>query len=289
MVTMNTQAWIILGVVVVIVLIALAAYLLYQKKQSHRLEQRFGPEYGRAVKELGSRAKAETELKTREKRVEHLNIVPLAPAEADRFSQAWKLLQGNFVDNPKGVVVEADQLVRELLLKRGYPMGDFERRAADISVDHPAVVTHYRAAQVIAARDQRGEADTEELRKAVVHYRALFDELLEAGQDKPHLMPAKQMETQSRTSRQRKRVSPLQIWQPPRRHRSRDGKSTRSSRNPSSRTKTSMREARTSNSPRFSCRMRPSPSALAGTPSRSVLSMTRNRLCEKQTSWLPKS
>ena len=88
MVTMNTQAWIILGVVVVIVLIALAAYLLYQKKQSHRLEQRFGPEYGRAVKELGSRAKAETELKTREKRVEHLNIVPLAPAEADRFSQA---------------------------------------------------------------------------------------------------------------------------------------------------------------------------------------------------------
>jgi hypothetical protein len=197
MVTMNTQAWIILGVVVVIVLIALAAYLLYQKKQSHRLEQRFGPEYGRAVKELGSRAKAETELKTREKRVEHLNIVPLAPAEADRFSQAWKLLQGNFVDNPKGVVVEADQLVRELLLKRGYPMGDFERRAADISVDHPAVVTHYRAAQVIAARDQRGEADTEELRKAVVHYRALFDELLEAGQDKPHLMPAKQMETQS--------------------------------------------------------------------------------------------
>src|SRR5450755_1101052 len=182
--TMDTQTWIILGAVVVIVLIALAAYFLYQKRQSQRLEQRFGPEYGRAVKELGSRTKAETELKTRERRVEHLNIVPLAPAEAARFSQAWNALQGNFVDNPKGVVVQADQLVRELLLKRGYPIGDFERRAADISVDHPAVVTNYRAAQAIVARDQRGEADTEELRKAVVHYRALFDELLEVREAK---------------------------------------------------------------------------------------------------------
>jgi hypothetical protein len=195
--TMDTQTWIILGAVVVIVLIALAAYFLYQKRQSQRLEQRFGPEYGRAVKELGSRTKAETELKTRERRVEHLNIVPLAPAEAARFSQAWNALQGNFVDNPKGVVVQADQLVRELLLKRGYPIGDFERRAADISVDHPAVVTNYRAAQAIVARDQRGEADTEELRKAVVHYRALFDELLEVREAKQEVMPAKQMKAQS--------------------------------------------------------------------------------------------
>ncbi|HJW10913.1 MAG TPA: hypothetical protein VJ598_03950, partial [Albitalea sp.] len=111
--------------------------------------------------------------------------------------QAWKALQSGFVDNPKGVVVQADQLVRELLLKRGYPMGDFERRAADISVDHPAVVSNYRAAQAIAARDQRGEADTEELRKAVVHFRALFDELLEVGEVKPAAMPAKQMELHS--------------------------------------------------------------------------------------------
>jgi hypothetical protein len=195
--TMNTQTWIILGVAMVIVLIAVAAYLLYQKKQSHRLEKRFGPEYGRAVKELGGRTKAETELKTREKRVEHLNIVPLAPAETTRFGQAWKALQSNFVDNPKGVVVQADQLVRELLLKRGYPMGDFERRAADISVDHPAVVANYRAAQAIAARDQRGEADTEELRKAVVHYRALFDELLETTEGGQPVMPPKQMAVQS--------------------------------------------------------------------------------------------
>ena len=195
--TMNTQTWIILGVVAVIVLIALAAYLLHQKKQSRGLQEHFGPEYGRAVKELGSRTQAETELKARKKRVEHFNIVPLAPAEAARFGQAWKALQINFVDNPKAVVVQADELVRDLLLKRGYPMGDFERRAADISVDHPAVVANYRAAQVIAARNQRGEADTEELRKAVVHYRALFDELLETTEGKQPVMPAKQMAVQS--------------------------------------------------------------------------------------------
>lgn len=119
------------------------------------------------------------ELKAREKRVEGLTIISLTPAEAARFSQTWKDLQGRFVDDPKSAVVQAGELVRELMLKRGYPMGDFERRAADISVDHPAVVANYRAAQAITVRDERGETDTEELRKAVVHYRALFDELLE--------------------------------------------------------------------------------------------------------------
>jgi LPXTG-motif cell wall-anchored protein len=195
--TINTQTWIILVGVVVLALIAFAAWFFYKKKQSHRLQQRFGPEYGRTVDELGTQTKAESELKAREKRVERLNIVPLAPSEAARFSQAWKVLQGRFVDNPKGVVVQADKLVRELMQKRGYPMGDFERRAADISVDHPAVVDHYRAAQAIAVRDGRGEADTEELRKAVVHYRTLFDELLEVGEAKQAVMPAKQMEVRS--------------------------------------------------------------------------------------------
>jgi len=195
--TIDTQTWIILAGAVVIALIALAAWFFYQKKQSHRLQQRFGPEYGRTVDELGSQTKAESELKAREKRVERLNIVPLAPSEAAKFSQDWKVLQGRFVDNPKGVVVQADQLVRELMLKRGYPMGDFERRAADISVDHPAVVDNYRAAQAIAVRDERGEANTEELRKAVVHYRALFNELLEVREAKQEVMPAKQMEVRS--------------------------------------------------------------------------------------------
>jgi hypothetical protein len=179
------------------VVLALGAWYVYQRKQTRRLEQRFGPEYGRALAALGSRKEAEAELKAREQRVGQLNIVPLTPADAAQFSQAWKVLQGNFVDNPKGVVVRADQLVREVLLKRGYPMGDFERRAADISVDHPSVVSNYRVAQVIAARDQRGEANTEELRKAVVHLRALFDELLEEREVKLEAMPTKQAEMQS--------------------------------------------------------------------------------------------
>jgi LPXTG-motif cell wall-anchored protein len=184
---MNTipLPWITLAGVVVIALLALAVWFLSRrKKQSARLQQRFGTEYDRTVGALGGRTKAESELKAREKRVEDLIITPVAPAEAARFSQAWNALQGRFVDNPKGVVVQADQLVRELMLKRGYPMGDFERRAADISVDHPAVVENYRAAQAIAARDERGEADTEELRKAVVHYRVLFDEMLEVREAK---------------------------------------------------------------------------------------------------------
>ena len=179
--TMDTQS-LAIAAVVILALVAIAVWLWNQKQQSRRLEQRFGPEYKRAVDQFGSRPKAEAELKTREKRVEKLDIVPLAPADAERFSQEWKVLQGRFVDNPKGVLLEADQLVRELMLKRGYPMGDFERRAADISVDHPAVVDHYRTAQEIAARDRRGEADAEDLRKAVVHYRALFDDLLEVGE-----------------------------------------------------------------------------------------------------------
>jgi len=193
---MNTipLQWIIVAGIVVIALLALAAWLFSQKrKQSERLQRRFGPEYGRTVGELGGRTKAESELKAREKRVERLTITPLAPAEAARFSQAWNTLQARFVDNPKGVVVQADQLVRELMLKRGYPMGDFERRAADISVDHPAVVENYRTAQAIAARDERGEADTEELRKAVVHYRVLFDEMLDVREAKQEVPPAKQM------------------------------------------------------------------------------------------------
>ncbi len=192
--TLDTQSMAILAVVV-LAIIAVGAWLYSRKRQSDRLVQRFGPEYGRTVHDLGSRTKAESELRAREKRVEKFNIVPLAPADADRFSHEWKMLQGRFVDNPKGVLMEADQLVRQLMLKRGYPMGDWERQAADISVDHPAVVDHYRAAQAIATRDRRGEADTEELRRAVVHYRALFDELLEVRQDER--APANEMEMHS--------------------------------------------------------------------------------------------
>jgi hypothetical protein len=159
--------------------IAVVVWFVMQKQRSAKLKQRFGPEYDRAVIDFGGRTRAEAELSQRAQRVARLKIVSLTAADAARFSQAWSTLQSRFIDSPKGVVVEADQLVRELMEKRGYPMGDFERRAADISVDHPGVVSNYRAAQVIATRDASGEADTEELRKAVIHYRTLFDELLE--------------------------------------------------------------------------------------------------------------
>ena len=185
--TLDTQTWVIIAAVVVLGLVALGAWHFYQKKQSQKLQERFGPEYGRTVSELGSRTKGESELKAREKRVERLEIIALSPSEAARFSEAWQALQGRFVDNPKGVVVQAEQLVRELMQKRGYPMGDFDRRAGDISVDHPDVVANYRLAQAIAVRDRQGTADTEELRKAVVHYRALFDELLEVREAKPEI------------------------------------------------------------------------------------------------------
>jgi hypothetical protein len=177
------QDWELLGSILLIALLAIVAFFVWRRNESQGLVNRFGPEYSRAVDELGSRPRAEKELKARQKRVAKLDIVPLSPAEADRFSREWRALQGRFVDNPKGVLGDADRLVRELMQKRGYPMGDFERRAADISVDHPDVVDHYRAAQAIATLDRRGEADTEALRKAVVHYRALFDELLEVRQD----------------------------------------------------------------------------------------------------------
>lgn len=171
-----------MAAVVLLVLVAAGAWLWTRRQQSKRLVQRFGPEYERAVHRHGDVAKAEADLRSREKRVEKLDIVPLAAADAARFSEAWRALQARFVDNPKGTLADADQLVRELMLRRGYPMGDFEHRAADISVHHPAVVEHYRAAQAIALRDRRGEADTEDLRRAIVHYRALFDELLEVGE-----------------------------------------------------------------------------------------------------------
>jgi len=188
--TIDAQTWFILGGVIVLALIGVGAWLLYQRKQSQRLQKRFGTEYDRTVGELKSRTKAESNLKEREKRAERFDIVPLTPSDAARFVQAWRTLQGGFVDNPKGVVVQADQLVRELMVKRGYPMGDFEHRAADISVDHPEVVHNYRSAQIIAMRDERGEASTEDLRKAVVHYRALFDELLEIGAPTQEATPA---------------------------------------------------------------------------------------------------
>jgi hypothetical protein len=178
--TDNVQAWIVAAVILLAVVAAV--WLITRQvrhRQSVRLQERFGPEYARVISERGDRTKAEAELLARERRVQRLKLVSLTAEDAAKFSQAWEVLQTRFVDNPRGVVVEADRLVRDLMVKRGYPMADFERRAADISVDYPTVVEAYRGARAIAERDQQGQASTEELRKAVVYYRTLFDELLE--------------------------------------------------------------------------------------------------------------
>jgi hypothetical protein len=184
----NTLA--VLTIMLVLAVLALVAWVMQRRNQTELLRQRFGTEYTRVVDELGSRDKAEAELLARQRRVEKLRIVPLPPDQAARYAREWQLLQGRFVDDPHGTLVAADLLVRELMLQRGYPMGDFERRAADISVDHAAVVENYRAAHAIAMRDQNGNSDTEDLRAAVLHYHALFDDLLEVapakGRDTHH-------------------------------------------------------------------------------------------------------
>jgi hypothetical protein len=181
----DPQLLVIVGIVAVLVIVAV--WLVTRRRQSRHLRERFGPEYDRLLAERGDRARAESELRAREKRVQRLTLVPLTPADAARFSQEWGALQSRFIDNPKGVVLQADRLIRDLMVKRGYPMQDFEQRAADISVHHPGLVDTYRSAQAIAVREQRGEASTEDLRKAVVYYRALFDELLEVHDGKPGL------------------------------------------------------------------------------------------------------
>ena len=182
---LDPQATGILVALIVMAMVAGAAWLHHRRSQSQRLEQRFGSEYHHMLDQVGDRAKAEAELRERERRVGKLDIVPLAPAAAQRFHEQWQDLQARFVDSPQGTLADADRLVRELMLQRGYPMGDFERRAADISVDHPQVVSNYRTAHEIALRSRDGASTTEDLRKAVIHYRALFAELLEVAEERP--------------------------------------------------------------------------------------------------------
>src|SRR5271157_635610 len=169
-------------VAVVIVLIAALAWLYVRKRRSTTvgLRQKFGPEYDRAVLAHGSERKAEAKLADREKRVEKLNIRDLDSMEHERFSKRWESVQSRFVDSPKGAVAEADDLVSSVMKARGYPVSDFDQRAADISVDHPRVVENYRSAHEIAMRVGKDQATTEDLRTAIIHYRSLFEELVQA-------------------------------------------------------------------------------------------------------------
>jgi hypothetical protein len=176
----STTALVILALVVVV--IAIGLFLLMHRRRSKSLREQFGPEYKRAVDHYGDQGKAEAELAAREKRVRKLHIHALAPEERSRFAVAWKKTQARFVDEPSKAIGEADGLVKELMQARGYPVGDFEQRAADISVDYPNVMTNYRAGRDIALRNNSGKATTEDLRQAMVHYRSLFQELLETAE-----------------------------------------------------------------------------------------------------------
>ena len=182
---MNEQAMVAIIAILVLAVIGLVAYIYLQKRRSDQLRSRFGPEYDRAIHEHGDRSKAERELQARKERVTQLHIVPLSHDDARRFEDEWRQVQGRFVDDPRRAVEDADRLVQELMQKRGYPMADFETRAADISVDHPKVVENYRIGHWVALENKRGTASTEDLRRALVHYRSLFDELLEVEQPEP--------------------------------------------------------------------------------------------------------
>jgi hypothetical protein len=166
-------------IVVAIVVVALAFWLIQQRRRTE-LKGRFGLEYDRTIKTAASRGEGEKQLVEREKRVEHFQLKALEPQETQRFSDEWKSAQGHFVDEPSGAIKEADGLVQQVMSARGYPITNFEQQAADISVDHPEVVSNYRAAHAIAEKSQSDGSSTEDLRKAMVYYRSLFDELLGA-------------------------------------------------------------------------------------------------------------
>jgi hypothetical protein len=168
-------------VAAVILIIAVVAWLYMRKRKNTTagLRQKFGPEYERAVLTHGSERKAEAKLADREKRVEKLNIRDLDSMERERFSKRWEAVQSRFVDSPEGSVAEADDLVSSVMKARGYPVSDFDQRADDISVDHPRVMENYRSAHAIALRVGKDQASTEELRTAMIHYRSLFEELVQ--------------------------------------------------------------------------------------------------------------
>jgi hypothetical protein len=167
--------------VVAVAAIAVALWFFVQQRRSAQLRAGFGPEYDRTLREQGDRSAAERELTARQERVQAFEIRPLSSAEQVRFAEAWRQTQAEFVDDPGGAVTAADDLIGAVMAARGYPVSDFDQRAADLSVDHPTVVTHYRAAHAIAQAQQAGGASTEDLRQALVHYRALFADLLDTS------------------------------------------------------------------------------------------------------------
>jgi len=176
---MDTRVLIALIVIIAAALIAVALIVSRGKRSKH-LRNQFGPEYDRTIQQHGDARHAETVLIAREKRVEKFSLRPLPPADRERYAADWAAVQNRFVDDPSIAVTQADKLVTTVMTARGYPTGDFEQRAADISVNYPTFVENYRGAREITLRHAAGQSSTEDLRRAMVYFRSLFDELLES-------------------------------------------------------------------------------------------------------------
>lgn len=179
---MNQWIWVVLAVVVIVVL-GLVAFRALRERRTRQLRTGFGPEYDRTVEQAEDKRSAEAELNQRQKRRSAFDIRPLSHESRERYSEEWRQTQARFVDKPVEAVARAEHEVTEVMRERGYPIEDFDQRAADVSVDHPKVVENYRAAHEISARAAAGEASTEDLRVAMIHYRSLFEELLESDGD----------------------------------------------------------------------------------------------------------
>jgi hypothetical protein len=172
--------YIFIAVVLIMVIMGVILGLIFaaRSKRSEQFHGQFGAEYDRTVKTLGNEKKAQTELNERQRHVEALNIRPLSVIERERYLADWTSVQSKFVDEPGQAIINADGLIMEVMQIRNYPISDFEQRAADVSISYPSLVRHYRAAREIAVRNEKHEADTEELRQAMIYYRSLFEELL---------------------------------------------------------------------------------------------------------------
>jgi hypothetical protein len=190
---MDAWVWIVI-IVAALVVIGFVAWTLGTKLRTDRLQRRFGPEYERTIEQAESRKEAESELSARMKRRRELEIQPVSPETAERYTVEWRDVQARFVDQPSEAVKDADRLVTRLMQERGYPTDDFEQQAADVSVDHPNVVDNYRGAHTVWLSNEQGKAETEDLRRAMVHYRSLFEELLEPKTPESEQPEAEQLE-----------------------------------------------------------------------------------------------
>jgi hypothetical protein len=175
---MSNETLMMVAIVVVAIVVVVAVWMLFRRRKTAALRARFGPEYDHVLHAARTPAEAERELLDRQSRVEKFSIKPLSREDAERFSAAWKGVQAKFVDDPRNAVIEADQLIADVMRRRGYPLDDPNRLIDDLSVDHAHVINHYRAGREIVARHEQGKASTEDLRQAMVHFRALFDELV---------------------------------------------------------------------------------------------------------------